>query len=54
MDKSKTIVDVKLRLVEKYEGMARVCKSKPKRHSLLTQATKYRRQAAQLERQPPK
>ncbi|WP_437194559.1 hypothetical protein [Planctomicrobium sp. SH527] len=54
MDSSKNIVDVKLALAAKYERLAKVSNSRPKRASLATQALKYRRQAAQLKQQPQK
>jgi len=50
MDKSKTIVDVKIALAEKYERLANLSGSRPKRKTLANQAVKFRRQAAQAQR----
>jgi len=49
MDKSKTLIDVKLALAAKYEHRSKLASSSPKRNALATQALKYRRQAAQLQ-----
>jgi hypothetical protein len=45
------LVQVKLQLVAKYERLAKVAKSKPKRDTYTHQADKHRRQAADLSRQ---
>lgn len=50
MDRSKTIVDVKMALAAKCERLARVSGSRPKRKTLETQALKFRRQAEQFRR----
>ncbi|SFJ06596.1 hypothetical protein [Planctomicrobium piriforme] len=48
MDRSKTIVDVKLALAEKCERLSKLSGSRPRRATLAHQALKYRRQAEQL------
>ncbi|MCA9000113.1 MAG: hypothetical protein KDA80_24155 [Planctomycetaceae bacterium] len=50
MDKSKTLVDVKLALAEKCERLSKLSGSKPKRQKLANLAAKHRRQAEQLQR----
>jgi hypothetical protein len=50
MDRSKTIVDVKLALAEKCERLSKLSGSRPKAKTLATQALKYRRQAEQFQR----
>ena len=54
MDKSKTLVDVKIALAEKCERLARISGSRPRRKTLTTQAVKYRRQAEQITRDSKK
>lgn len=50
MDSSKTIVDVKTKLAEKYERLAKSTLSTPKRKQYTFRAVKYRRQADELAR----
>lgn len=50
MDRSKTLVDVKTALAEKYERRAAQTKSSPKRKQFAFKATRYRRQVEQLMR----
>jgi hypothetical protein len=45
------LVEVKLALVRKYERLAKVAKSTPKRRTWLYHAARIRRQAADLARQ---
>ena len=44
----RTLVDVKLALVAKYESLARITKSKPRQTTYLLRAERYRSQAATL------
>lgn len=44
------LAQVKLQLAAKYEHLAKVSKSKPKQKTMLQQADKHRRQAADLSR----
>lgn len=50
MDRSKSIIDVKTALAEKYERQAALTKSTPKRIQFTHKATRYRRQIEQLNR----
>lgn len=50
MDSSKTKIDVKTKLAEKYEHLAATTRSTPKRKQFTFRAVKYRRQAAELGR----
>jgi len=50
MDRSKTLIDVKLDLAAKYERRAKLTSSRPRQSTLAYQALKYRRQAEQLKR----
>jgi hypothetical protein len=50
MDRSKTIVDVKIALAEKCERLANLSGSRPRRKTLNNQAVKFRRQADTLQR----
>jgi hypothetical protein len=45
------LVQVKLALAKKYENLAKVSKSTPKRKTMLYQAARHRRMAADLSRQ---
>ena len=47
----KTLVDVKNELADKYERLARIAGSIPKRIQYQHRATKHRRQAVQLARE---
>ncbi|WP_417849841.1 hypothetical protein [Thalassoglobus sp.] len=49
MDRSKSIVDAKTALAEKYERRAALTKSSPKRKQFAYKAARYRRQIAQLQ-----
>ncbi len=49
-DVSKTLAKVKLALAEKCDRVAKVAKGAAKRKSLMHQATRFRRQAADLMR----
>jgi hypothetical protein len=48
MDRTKTKIDVKLALAEKYERLQRVAGSTPKRKKFAFEAARYRRQLEQL------
>jgi hypothetical protein len=48
--KAANLVKTKLALAEKCERLVKVCKSKPKRKTLFTQAHRFRRQAEQSAR----
>lgn len=48
---NKKLVEVKLALALKCDRLGKVAKSVPKRRTLLQQAAKFRRQAADLSRQ---
>ena len=50
MDASKSLIDVKTALAEKYERKAAQTGSTPKRKQFAFKARKYRRQIAQLQR----
>lgn len=50
VDRSKSVIDVKLALAEKYERLSRLSGSRPRAKTLAGQALKYRRQAEQLSR----
>jgi len=50
MDRSQTLIDVKLALAAKYERRAKLTSSRPRQSTLAHQALKYRRQAEQLQR----
>jgi len=50
MDRSKSLIDVKTALAEKYERQAAITKSQPKRIQFAHKATRYRRQIEQLKR----
>ncbi len=50
MDRSKSLIDVKTALAEKYERQAAATKSQPKRIQFAHKATRYRRQIEQLKR----
>ncbi len=43
-----TLVQTKLDLAAKYERLAKIAKSKPKRSKFIYQAERYRRQAKEL------
>lgn len=45
------LAEAKLRLVKKYENLAKVAGSRPKRKTCLYNAARYRRQAEQLARE---
>ena len=49
--KKKTKIDVKNELAEKYERLARLTKSDPKRQQFHFRAVKFRRQAVQIARE---
>lgn len=49
MDRSKSLLDVKTALAEKYERKAAQTKSAPKRKQFAYKATRYRRQIAQMQ-----
>lgn len=51
MDASKTKIDVKIALAEKYERKSRLAGSVPKRRQFAGKAARYRRQIAQMERE---
>ena len=48
--KKAKLVEVKKALARKYDHLAKVSKSKPKKQTFLLHAERYRRQAADLER----
>ncbi len=48
MDRTKTKIDVKLALAEKYERLARMAGSTPKKKKFTYDAVRYRRQAEQM------
>lgn len=50
MDRSKTLIDVKLALAAKYERRSKLTRSSPRRATLAHQALKYQRQAEQMKR----
>ncbi|WP_437229171.1 hypothetical protein SH661x_001292 [Planctomicrobium sp. SH661] len=50
MDRSKTLIDVKLALAAKYDRLSKLSGSRPRQSTLAYQALKYRRQAEQLQR----
>lgn len=50
MDRTKTKIDVKLALAEKYERLARLTSSDPKRRHFHHRALCYRRQVEQMRR----
>ena len=50
MDRSKSLYDVKIKLAEKYERLAKLAGSKPKQKTFSGRAVVYRRQAAQIQR----
>lgn len=50
-EKGAKLVDIKLALAGKCERLAKVAGSTPKRKTLMYQAAKFRRQAADLARQ---
>lgn len=50
MDRSKSKIDVKIALAEKYERLARLTSSTPKRRQFAHRAVCYRRQIEQLQR----
>lgn len=50
MDRSKTLLDVKLELAAKYDRLAKLTSSRPRQASLAQRALVYRRQAEQLQR----
>lgn len=50
MDRSKTLIDVKTALAEKYERQAVMTSSTPKRKQFAYKAARYRRQIEQLSR----
>lgn len=50
MDSSKSLIDVKTKLAEKYERKAALTTSTPKRKQFSNRARKYRRQIEQLGR----
>ncbi|NLX96651.1 MAG: hypothetical protein GXY83_10785 [Rhodopirellula sp.] len=45
--KSNHLAEVKMALARKYDNLARIAKSKPRRRVLLNRAIQYRREAAQ-------
>jgi hypothetical protein len=49
--KNAKLIETKLNLAKKYESLASVSGSQPKKTRLLHQAARYRRQAADLGRQ---
>ncbi|MCA9088121.1 MAG: hypothetical protein KDA90_05725 [Planctomycetaceae bacterium] len=51
MDRSKTKIDVKIALAEKYERLSRLAGSTPKTKQFAFKALRYRRQAEQMERE---
>ncbi len=48
--KNETLAKAKIGQAERYERLAKVCKSRPKRERYLRHAQSYRRQAEQLSR----
>jgi hypothetical protein len=46
------LAKTKLALAQKYERLAKVCKSKPKQKTLIFQAHRFRRQAQKFARNP--
>ena len=52
--KTKNIVEVKTALADKYQRLARVCRSKPARERLLRHAERFRQQAANAEKSTSK
>lgn len=48
MNETRTLVDVKTALAEKYERLARLTKSETRKKKLSNRAVVYRRQVAQL------
>lgn len=50
MDRSKSLIDVKTALAEKYERQAAGTKSQPKRIQFAHKAIRYRRQIEQMKR----
>ncbi|MEZ5944543.1 MAG: hypothetical protein R3C18_24405 [Planctomycetaceae bacterium] len=53
MDRSKTKIDVKTALAEKYERLSRNAGSAPKRRKYAFDALRYRRQVEQMQREQP-
>lgn len=51
MDRTKTKIDVKIALAEKYERLARLAGSTPKQKKYSYDALRYRRQVEQLRRE---
>ena len=51
VDRTKTKIDVKIALAEKYERLGRVAGSTPKKKKFAFEAARYRRQAAQMQRE---
>lgn len=51
MDNNLKLVQTKLNLAQKYENLARLAGSRPKRKKYLHDAEKYRRQAERLSQQ---
>ncbi|MEZ6064258.1 MAG: hypothetical protein R3B90_00785 [Planctomycetaceae bacterium] len=49
MSETRTLLDVKTALAEKYERLARETKSTPRRKHFANRAVRYRRQAEQLQ-----
>ena len=47
----RTLLDVKKALAEKYERLARLTNSEPRRRHFTNRANVYRRQVAQIERE---
>ena len=50
MERGKTKIDVKVALAKKYDHLARIAGSEPKRLTFTHKATRYRRQAEQMRR----
>lgn len=53
MDSSKTLIDVKTKLAEKYERLSKLSGSRPKSATMARQALKFRRQVEQLKHGQP-
>lgn len=51
MPDNNALLDVKLKLAKKYEHLATITASQPKRKQLSTRARKYRRQIEQMSRE---
>lgn len=50
MDASKSKIDVKTALADKYERLSKLSGSRPKAKTMLRQSIKFRRQVEQLKR----